>query len=222
MGGAGFDALLHPFHRHPALEQPGQFPITVQRPVLPRASRKGMDGGISAVSRGAVEPRNRLPGAAHDFRRLAHVVVGGVQARSFRRHRGEEVKRETGHRLPELGAVRPVPGNDRIEAPQILPKPGRRVHAGEPRQVQAGRDDGARPVGEPRQGQVLRGCPDLRIVRLKRFQGRQREDEVANRSGSYKQSFQAIATEYQWTTLPPRCGEEGTKNRCTPDSAACR
>ena len=94
---------------------------------------------IAAPYVAAIDPRNGYAGAT----RLAQEKIGGVDPFAVHRQRRQELHRqsECSDRSAKLLAIRPVPGNNRIERSKVFHKSVRRVHIREAHQIDAGGGD---------------------------------------------------------------------------------
>ena len=144
------------------------------------------NGWIAAkFSRGARQGI-RGTGIAGGFAQIAHLVeveIGGVHGGSFRRQRGKEAagKVQAVDRFAKFRAIGAVPGDDRVEGAELVEQARGRV--GNTQQVEAGGGDRSYAVGEAHQGDDGRGRPNLEVIGPQRLQGRQRDNEIADRAG---------------------------------------
>jgi len=158
-----------------------------KRGAFGRAAGEGVDHGEGAVRGRAVDPR--IPrGVRSESARLVVIEVRRVPSGPIRQG-GEEVEgqAEFAHQFPELGPLRPIPGNDGVEAAQALDHV---VGVEDAEAVESGGYDGSGRVGEAGERDVLFGAPDLGIGCAEGLERGQADDEIADGAGTNQKASQ--------------------------------
>src|SRR5262249_44954138 len=106
----------HPFEPGREVLEPGE------RPVLSGTSGERVDGRVVLAFDVELDPRDAVRQACGDVADLVEVEIRGVLSRTFGGKGGKKCKREAERRdsVPEIRAVGPVPGDDRIESAQSV------------------------------------------------------------------------------------------------------
>ena len=145
-----------------------------------------MDGGEAYFFTRARDARHGAIGAAD----LAHIEIRRMNPRLFRQSL-MELHRQILDRVLELASVRSVPGDDGIEHLHCIESG--RIQA-KLEQIEPRGGDGADLVGKAYEGYVRLGYPDLGVIRAEMLQCRQRDDAVANGTGSDEKAFQFLTS----------------------------
>ena len=104
----------------------------------------------------------------------------------FRRDAG------AGQCLAKIFAVRSVPADDRVESSEIFPKANGNFEIANAGHIETSRRDGTNKAGESDQGNDRGRNPDLRVVRFEMFEGRKRENAIADRARANQQPIQSL------------------------------
>jgi hypothetical protein len=97
------------------------------------------------------------------------------------------MERQMADQIFEFGAIRSVPGNDGIEGGETL----QQVLGGEETEtIKSSGDNGLRGICEANEGNVLVRAPDLGVIRAKRFEGREADDEIPDRTRTNQKASQ--------------------------------
>jgi hypothetical protein len=159
----------------------------VHRRPFAEVAGERVDDREGPLSRRAIDFRKSRCGARSELIGLFVIEVNGMSAAG--RQRLQELKRQakrTGE-LAEIRPIGPIPGNDGIEAPQTA---DHIVGWQQSEPVKSRCNNGLRRVSEAGNGNVLAGTPDFGVVRTQRFERRQADYKIADRTRSNQKACQ--------------------------------
>ncbi len=139
---------------------------------------------VAGCNAGAFDPWYRNVVTAS----LLQEKIGSVNALTVWGQGREELKRQLqlADSGAELLAIRPVPGNDRIERPQSVEQRARRFPLRQSQQIETSGSDGSHTVREADERNNAAWNPNLGVIGLQIFERRKGKNTIADAARSYE------------------------------------